>query len=196
MAERLARRHKRAQERLGPIDWIEAGQDLLCEIGTAGLKLSALTERLGVSTGSFYHHFTDMDSYLTALANHFSTAEMQSLLAKASEGNADGLTRIRRLARISIDNRLFELARAMRAWAVSDRRAADAIAESEVLTLNFLTDAFADIGFDRADASLRAHLLLSANIALIGDFSLGGGREAFERALELLCQGAVPRPRS
>jgi AcrR family transcriptional regulator len=194
---RLARQ-KPGNGRLSRDDWIAAGQAVLCDVGIAGLRLSVLTRRLRVSTGSFYHHFVDMEDYLAVLARHFSEADVQSILERARAGATGPLSRIRRLAAISLDSPIFRLDRAMRVWATFDRRAAASLKASERLVLAFLTDAFADLGFARDDAALRAHLLLSANVALIGDFRLGGDRELFKRSLELLSSGTpgiVDRPR-
>jgi AcrR family transcriptional regulator len=181
---------KSGNGRLSRDDWIAAGQAVLCDVGIAGLRLSALTRRLRVSTGSFYHHFIDMEDYLAALARHFSEADVRSILERATAGANGPLSRIRRLASISLDSPIFRLDRAMRVWATSDARAAASIKASERLVLGFLTDAFAELGFARGDAALRAHLLLSANVALIGDFRLGGDRELFKRSLELLSRAA------
>lgn len=175
-----------APARLGRADWIAAGQAVLCEVGIAGLRLSALTERLGVSTGSFYHHFADMDAYLAALAGQFSRADVRAILGRAAAGTTPPLSRIRRLAAISLASPIFTLDRAMRVWATSDPRAAASVKAAETLVLGFLAEAFAELGFAAEDAALRAHLLLSANVALIGDFSLRGDRALFERSLELL----------
>jgi len=181
---------KRATARLGRDDWIAAGQAVLCEAGIAGLKLQALTRRLRVSTGSFYHHFVDMEDYLSALASHFSQADVRSILERAAAGATGPLSRVRRLAAISLDSPIFRLDRAMRVWATSDRRAATSVKASERLVLAFLVDAFRELGFVQDDAELRAHLLLSANVALIGDFRLHGDRELFKRSLEFLSRDA------
>jgi AcrR family transcriptional regulator len=190
------RRHRRktalhpANGRLTRDDWIAAGQAVLCEVGIAGLRLSALTRRLGVSTGSFYHHFADMEDYLAALASHFSQADVVSILERAAAGASGPLSRIRRLAAISLDSPIFRLDRAMRVWATSDPRAAASIKTSERLVLAFLARAFAELGFAPDDAALRAHLLLSANVALIGEFRLRGDRALFKKSLELLSRDA------
>ncbi|MBV8410541.1 MAG: TetR/AcrR family transcriptional regulator [Alphaproteobacteria bacterium] len=185
-----AKSAKAASGRLSRDDWIAAGQAVLCDVGIAGLRLSTLTRRLRVSTGSFYHHFIDMEDFLGALARHFSEADVQSILVRATTGAGGPLSRIRRLAAISLDSPIFRLDRAMRVWATSDARAAASLKASERLVLAFLTDAFAELGFARDDAALRAHLLLSANVALIGEFRLGGDRELFKRSLELLSRDA------
>jgi AcrR family transcriptional regulator len=195
-ASRVGRRLRRISRakpgngRLGRDDWIAAGQAVLCDVGIAGLRLSVLTRRLHVSTGSFYHHFVDMEDYLAQLARHFSEADVRSILERATAGASGPLSRIRRLAAISLDSPIFRLDRAMRVWATSDPRAEASIKTSERLVLGFLTDAFADLGFARDDAALRAHLLLSANVALIGDYRLAGDRELFKRSLELLARDA------
>jgi len=79
-----ARRKSRAgisrrsnEGRLTRKDWILAGQDMLRAEGIAGLKLASLTGRLGVSTGSFYHHFADFEDYLGAVAEYFSADRVQ-----------------------------------------------------------------------------------------------------------------------
>jgi AcrR family transcriptional regulator len=189
-ALRRAARPKPANGRLSRGDWIAAGQAVLCDVGIAGLRLSTLTRRLHVSTGSFYHHFVDMDDYLAALARHFSEADVRSILERATTGAGGPLSRIRRLAAISLDSPIFRLDRAMRVWATSDSRAEASIKASERLVLAFLTDAFVELGFARDDAALRAHLLLSANVALIGEFRIGGDRDLFKRSLELLARDA------
>jgi AcrR family transcriptional regulator len=183
-------RRQPGSPRLNQADWIAAGQAVLCESGIAGLRLSVLTRRLHVSTGSFYHHFPDMETYLAALARHFSRADVKRILDRAAAGAAGPLSRIRRLAAISLNSTIFQLDRAMRVWATSDPRARASVKASEKLVLAFLTEAFADLGFAPADAALRAHLLLSANVALIGGFRLRGDRELFERSLDLLAKDA------
>ncbi|MFO1086917.1 MAG: TetR/AcrR family transcriptional regulator [Reyranellaceae bacterium] len=183
----------RRTSRLTRGDWIAAGQAVLCESGIAGLRLSILTRRLHVSTGSFYHHFNDMEAYLAALARHFSRGDVKRILERAAAGASGPLSRIRRLAAISLNSTIFQLDRAMRIWATSDRRARAGVKSSEKLVLAYLTDAFAELGFAPADAALRAHLLLSANVALIGAFRLEGNRALFEQSLDLLTRDAPAR---
>lgn len=176
----------RASEgRLSRQDWIREGQNLLRSEGIAGVKLAALTKRLAVSTGSFYHHFTDFEDYLGAVAKSFSADRVQGLIDRTLAGNPDPVTRMQRLARLSLEDRTFELDRAMRIWATMDERAAVTVARSEQLVLAFLARAFEDLGFAPAEAYLRGRILLSANIAPI--LSDGKSRRSvFKRTLEIL----------
>ena len=59
--KRRGARLEGSKDRLGRNDWIASGQVILRKSGISAVKLSALTARLGVSIGSFYHHFTNFD---------------------------------------------------------------------------------------------------------------------------------------
>jgi len=172
--------------RLTRKDWILAGQDMLRAEGIAGLKLSSLTGRLGVSTGSFYHHFADFEDYLGAVAEYFSADRVQGLIDRTLAGNPDPVTRMQGLAKLSLEDHTFELDRAMRIWATMDERAAITVARSERLVLAFLAQAFEDLGFSPAEASLRARILLSANIAPLLTSDGKSRRSVFKRTLEIL----------
>ncbi len=185
-----SRGRPRRNGRLSRLDWLEAGQAILCENGIAGLKLAALTRRLRVSTGSFYHHFVDLEAYLNALADHFTADQVRDTLRQASDGGADPLTRMRRLRRISVKTRMFQLDSAMRIWAATDTRAAATMRAAERIVLDFLTQAFRDLGYAGNEAALRARLLLSANVARIEVASRPAGKRFFKQALELLTRDA------
>src|ERR1700741_408236 len=53
--------------RLSADDWIEAGFAVLADSGPNSLRVEALCERLNVTKGSFYWHFTDMPTYSNEL---------------------------------------------------------------------------------------------------------------------------------
>jgi AcrR family transcriptional regulator len=159
----------RRNGRLSRLDWLEAGQAILCEDGIAGLKLAALTRRLHVSTGSFYHHFPDFEAYLNAVADHYTADQVRDALRQAAEGTGDPLARLRRIRTISLKSRL---------------------------VLDFVSQAFRDLGYARDEAALRARLLLSANVARIEAAAPPAGKRFFKEALALLTRDAPAlRPR-
>jgi AcrR family transcriptional regulator len=51
--------------------YFAAAYALLGERGADGVTIAALCERLNVTKGSFYHHFTDMPGFLEAFALHW-----------------------------------------------------------------------------------------------------------------------------
>ena len=183
-----SRQQVRRNGRLSRLDWLEAGQAILCENGIAGLKLAALTKRLRVSTGSFYHHFTDFEAYLSALADHFTADQVRDALRQAAD--ADPLVRMRRIRSLSIKTRLFQLDSAMRVWAATDARAATTMRNAERIVLTFLAEAFRDLGYPRHEAALRARILLSTNVARIEAASPPAGKRFFKETLAFLTRDA------
>ncbi len=177
--------------RLSARDWLAAGQDILREQGITGIKLATLTHRLGVSIGSFYHHFTDFEQYLGALAESYSLDRVMSDLDKAArEGDQSPVARLQSLARQSVAAGTFELDHAMRVWATMDPRAEVTLRRAETKVLAFLTDAFSDLGFDADEARLRATVLLSANVSPLLSQTDGSRGEFFRGSLRLVLQGA------
>lgn len=174
--------------RLNRRDWILEGQEVLRAHGVSGLKLAPLTRRLGVSTGSFYHHFSDFNEYLGAVAEAYSLDRVQGLLARARAEGVDPVGRIRVLAKLSVQDHTFDLDRAMRIWATMDPRAQVTMRRAEDLVLGFLTDAFCDLGFKQAEASLRAGVLLSVNIMPLSIEDPKKRRAFFKGALRLLTE--------
>ena len=192
-ADAPARRRRGAvgdsgKDRLGRTDWIDAGAAILRESGITGVKLAALTARLGVSIGSFYHHFTSFEQYLGDLADHYSVERVRFELDIASAGKLGPVARIRRLGTVSLQRDTFRLDQAMRVWATMDARAEINLRRAEALVLVFLEQAFRDLGFGAKDAALRARILLSVNIAALGADGDKPHGDYFKAALRLLAK--------
>lgn len=49
----------------------ETGLDVLSDLGYGGLKLAEVCNRLGVTTGSFYHYFPNWPAYNKELVAHW-----------------------------------------------------------------------------------------------------------------------------
>ena len=144
-------------------DWLVAGQQLLRAGGPDAVRLAALTESLSVTTGSFYHHWSNMDAYLDALADYFGAEQLEEGLALARATHP--MERLRRLAGLAWDRRMSALDRAMRSWATGNRRAASAVQRADRVLLEFVETAFLDLGFERQEARVRACVLFSAGVA-------------------------------
>lgn len=180
--------------RLSARDWIAAGQDLLREQGISAMKLAALTRRLGVSTGSFYHHFPDFEQYLGALAESYSLDRVMADLESAlRDADTSPVARLKSLGRQSVKAGTFELDRAMRIWATMDPRAEAALRRAEATVLDFITEAFTELGFERAEASLRARILLSTNVSPLLPQGEGSHADFFRGCLRLMVSDA-PNP--
>jgi AcrR family transcriptional regulator len=167
--------------RLSVQDWLKAGYTLLAEQGARALKVERLCQQAGVTRGSFYWHFEDMDSYRVALVeswNKFLDEDRQSL------AELDNLPPRERLSAMMIaltSPQHWMLERAMREWARTDPAATAKIRAADRRLLHSVTKAYTDHGFSPADAKLRAELTFAAGIGLL---HLAGSAEHAQRAAQ------------
>lgn len=76
--------------------FFDAGLDALSESGYGGLKLAEVCQRLGVTTGSFYHYFSNWSSYTQQLVAHWHEG-MTVQVITAVQAEPDPRRRIDRL---------------------------------------------------------------------------------------------------
>ena len=152
---------------LTPGDWLEAGQSLLRRGGLRALKLRPLADELRVSTGSFYHHFTDFDAYQGRLATYFAEQQIGDMVDAIRRAEEGPVARIRLLAQTVRRRGMSRLSIAMRAWAESDPRAQASVERHDEIVLGFLTECLEDAGFAHHDAMVRGYALISLGLSKI-----------------------------
>ncbi|PIG97334.1 TetR/AcrR family transcriptional regulator [Deinococcus sp. UR1] len=96
-------------------DWLTAGLTLLRDEGEHTLTIERLCRAVGLSKGSFYHHFQHVEAYRAALLSCWEETQTDAPIQQ-SEGAADPLHALR--AAIGPLDHPLELA--VRAWAVRD----------------------------------------------------------------------------
>ena len=97
--------------------------------GIGGVKIQRLCDRLGVTKGSFYWHFADLDAFLGEVARRW--AEDGARCPARSTTRHDPEARLLLAMRLFADPRNRNLARAMRDWAQNDERARAAIRKAD-----------------------------------------------------------------
>jgi AcrR family transcriptional regulator len=152
---------------LTPRDWLEAGQSLLRRGGLRALKLRPLAEELRVSTGSFYHHFSDFDAYQGQLARYFAEDQVGDLIDALERAEQDPIGRIRLLGQTVRRRGASRVAVAMRAWAESDPRARAAVERHDTLMLDAIARWLTGAGFTRAEAEIRAYGLITLGLSKV-----------------------------
>lgn len=76
--------------------FFDAGFAALSDLGYGGLKLAEVCRRLGVTTGSFYHYFSNWSSYTQQLVAHWQEGMTVQVIA-AVQAEPDPRLRIDRL---------------------------------------------------------------------------------------------------
>ena len=97
-------------------DWLRAGLGLLRRDGEAALTVERLCAELGLSKGSFYHHFHGLDDFSGALLSTWSEAQTEWPLAQAAR--ADGVDAQLRLLGETVRGLDHALDVAVRVWSL------------------------------------------------------------------------------
>lgn len=150
--------------------WITEGLTVLAAEGAPAVRVDRIAHRLGLTKGSFHHHFQGADDYRRALLDRHEQdqmAELDRLAAEAADVPADVvLAMLPTLVARQIDN---DLARAVRAWAISDPSARKVQQRLDEARLTFLQNLWTRILGDANRAHIAAlvpHLIaVGASVA-------------------------------
>ncbi|HEX9498332.1 MAG TPA: TetR/AcrR family transcriptional regulator, partial [Mycobacterium sp.] len=110
----------RGGRRLSADDWIEAGFAVLADSGPNALRIDALCERLSVTKGSFYWHFTDMPAYRSSLVEAWGNLNDRNRRPFENMPGVDPRERLDVMMQTLVAPQHWALERAMRLWALID----------------------------------------------------------------------------
>jgi len=138
--------------------WLTAGLDALRKGGVAAVRVERLAGEVGVTKGSFYHHFRDRRALLDALLEYWSREMTDAEFERIASVRGGLEARLLALAEDVLEKGMGRYDPAIRAWARSDRKVATAVAQVDKRRVRALTGFFEDAGFAAAAARTRARL--------------------------------------
>ncbi|BBY99086.1 TetR/AcrR family transcriptional regulator [Mycolicibacterium fallax] len=97
--------------------YFDTGLEVLADAGFGGLKLAVVCNRLGVTTGSFYHYFSNWGHYTRELIEHWGQSTHKRVAAL--QAITDPTDRIRKITHVGL-NLPHEADAAIRTWASVD----------------------------------------------------------------------------
>jgi AcrR family transcriptional regulator len=151
-----------AGDSLSKPDYFEAAFDLLASGGIGAVTISALCYRLGVTKGSFYHHFASGDVFQTELLRYWEHDRVEQLMPLIEA--MDPLERLSALKHgaVSVNH---EAATAIRAWARTNKTAAAAQARVDREAEQRLTRFLVEAGVPKERAPILSRIGFSILIA-------------------------------
>jgi AcrR family transcriptional regulator len=165
--------------RLSADDFVRAAFEVMVDEGISGVKIARLCERLGVTKGSFYWHFADLDAFLGEVARQWAedgVRKPRTLGFDAEE--TDATDAMLHAMTVFSDRRNRALTRAVREWAQKDERAREAIRAADEALFQRVKGAFAALGFDDKESEVRAKVLYYAGVGYASVGNLGELRSA------------------
>jgi len=174
-----------------PGTFFDAALRILAGSGRNGLRIGHLCRAVGVTSGSFYHHFGSWEGFVSALLEHWEQEQTSRIVALVSSDD-DPLHRIRLLKELAVDLP-HDAETAIRGWAGTDAAVAAAQRRVDERRRAALRDVLDPV---IADPDLRALLAEMGMSVLVGyqqSLADGGGADlaAMLDQFELLVRGHV-----
>jgi len=136
--------------------WVSAGLEALRKGGVAAVRVERLAGGVGVTKGSFYHHFRDRGALLEALLDFWSREMTDAEFARLETMRGGLAARLLALAEDVLEKGMGRYDPAIRAWARHDRKVAAAVAQVDRRRVKALAAFFEEGGFSAAEARVRA----------------------------------------
>jgi AcrR family transcriptional regulator len=146
-------------ETLTPAAYFEVAMELLAEAGPGALTVIELCSRLGVTKGSFYHHFDGRPQFVGALLD-FWTDRQETRLVEVSRSENETHDRITMLKQLAV-NLPHDTEAAIRAWSSQDAAVAAAQSRVDRLRHDHLKMAYREVGVPEDRAEVLAMLAMS-----------------------------------
>lgn len=140
----------------GKDDYCRVALDLLAEGGVDSLTISNLCSRLGVTTGSFYAHFSGISDFHKALLRQWEAGRVSELNDELAS-TTGALERIELLKRMALALE-HEAESAIRAWARTNPVVAEFQRRVDLVRESALMLAFLDAGIHRSEAEVLARI--------------------------------------
>ncbi|MET8650499.1 TetR/AcrR family transcriptional regulator [Nocardia aurea] len=147
--------------------WVDGALGLLAREGVSAVKIPRLCQELGVTKGSFYWHFDDMDQLMAAMAHRWSARQSEIIRALGAIESIPVEQRIANMAANLIDQGTWATEATVREWARTDETVAETVRAMDRQIFDTVRQAMLDLGFDPEQARLRAGAMVYLGIGFI-----------------------------
>ncbi|HUN96854.1 MAG TPA: TetR family transcriptional regulator [Bradyrhizobium sp.] len=144
-------------DQLSAQDWLDQGFRTLATRGFSALKAEPLAKAMGVSRGSFYWHFADIDAFHAAILKAWREIAAEAIISDieaASTGDDPLAILLRR-----VFSEKLALERAVRNWAAFNAAARGAVQAIDRRRLNYVEGLMEARGVAPETAQVRAQIL-------------------------------------
>lgn len=166
-------------------DWIDGAVQALGNGGIDAVRVEPLAKSLGVSKGSFYHHFQNRRALLLAVLDQWELLGTSAIIHQTEQASNKPAGRLAALVRLSCTPDVLgdAVETSIRSWASSDEIARTVVARVDQRRLDYVTALLEETGMKRALAKRRTAMFYRI---IIGDttWRLAGGPAHTKREFE------------
>lgn len=143
-------------------DWVLVACDILVESGSDGLTIEALAGRLGVTKGSFYHHFKNYDGFKRAFLEAYEEFGTSYVIEQA-ETTESAYSKMEVVLEATLTEPR-EVEVALRAWALRDSLVMEYQQRIDARRLDYIRQLYRQLVADEAKANRLAQLIYIAYV--------------------------------
>jgi AcrR family transcriptional regulator len=138
-------------------DWLEQGLEKLAREGLNAVTIEVMCRHLGVTKGSFYHHFANREAFLEALLRHWEEHYTMAFI-HYSEAGKTPVEQMERLMKLVVRNH-DDSEVAIRVWAQNDPMARAYQQRVDQKRMAYLEQLLRGLGHSASAARTRAQML-------------------------------------
>jgi len=155
----------RPKPNLNRQDWLLAALETSINDGISAISIDRLSTSLGVTRGSFYHHFADRSELLDSLLEYWAYELTLRIREQVSSLRLDPATTLLVLLRTIQAEKAAKYDAVFRAWALHDERARAVVTQVDEARLAYIRSQFEELGFEGVELESRARLFLYYEVA-------------------------------
>lgn len=140
--------------------WLEAAVRVLTREGQAQLRIDSLAAELGVTKGSFYHHFRNREDFVEKIIDFWSAAFTDYVVETIDAMDAPPRDRLLKLTEMIEAEGLARYDFAFRSWAAQNAKVAEKVREVDEKRFAYIRSIFREMGFKGAELDMRAEIWL------------------------------------
>jgi AcrR family transcriptional regulator len=182
-------KRKKVPRGISKAEWLEAGLQALSEGGIAGITVEGLAKSLGIAKAGFYWHFRNRDDLLRQLLDYWTHEVTEVVTANPEILALKPKQRLIRTAEMILEYDLTRYEIPIRQWALQDALAARAVRKVNRIRLDYIGEAFSELGFTGADLEMRTLLFACYHTweaPMFREISRKRRRDLIARRIELL----------
>jgi AcrR family transcriptional regulator len=148
---------------LSASDWIDAGLDVLAEQGIDAVRVEPICRRLGVTKGSFYHHFQDRNSLQTEMLKRWRFRATLDVIERLEHSVGSAVDKLRELLLMPHSGRTpgrgARVDFAIRQWSRNDPHVETVLAEVDQSRMAYIAGLLTEAGVPARDVQSRAAVI-------------------------------------
>jgi AcrR family transcriptional regulator len=170
-------------------EWLEAGLQALSKGSISDITIEGLARHLGIAKAGFYWHFKNRQDLLNQLLDYWIHETTEVVADNEKFLELEPRARLMQLSEMILEYDLTRYELSIRQWALQDVMAARAVRKINKIRLDFVREAFSELGFTDDDLEMRTMLYAcyhSMESSMFQEISRKQRRKLISRRIELL----------